>query len=163
MQNIVKNSLLFILLTLLNGHLFAAEEVAIKLRGGLIAPPPCTINSGGKIDVDFGERVGVNKVDGKNYRQRVDYAITCEQGALPWQMTLTLKGAVGFDKAALQTNNDNLNIRVYQNNTPFIINSTINIEPGNLPVLEAVPISKPGAVLSEGAFFATATLQAEYL
>jgi len=160
----MKIGLFFFLSGLFPGvPLLAAEEAVMRLRGELITPPPCVIKDGGKIDVDFGERVGVNKVDGKNYRQRVDYEITCEPNTLRWQMVLTLKGAVGFDKAALQTDNENLNIRVYQNNTPFTINSAINIEPGNLPVLEVVPISKPGAVLSEGAFSATATLQAEYI
>lgn len=39
----------------------AAEEVAMQFRGGLIAPPPCVINAGAKIDVDFGSRVGIKK------------------------------------------------------------------------------------------------------
>ncbi|HGM7842218.1 TPA: fimbrial protein [Serratia marcescens] len=164
MQRKMRVNLFFILPCLLcGGPVSAAEEVAINLRGGLIAPPPCVINSGTKIDVNFGERIGVNKVDGKNYRQKIDYAFTCEQNALPWQMTMTLKGGVGFDKAALQTNNESLNIRVYQNNIPFIINSSISIDAGNLPILEAVPISKPDTVLHEGEFFATGTLLIEYL
>lgn len=141
----------------------AAEGVKMAFRGGLIAPPPCTISGGKKIDVDFGDRVGVNKVDGQNYRQTIDYSITCEPGALPWQMTLTLKGGISFERAALQTNKPDLGIRVYQNDTPFIINTPLNIVPGNLPLLEAVPVVKPGATLTEGAFSATATLQADYL
>lgn len=140
----------------------AAEGVNMTFRGGLIAPPPCTINGGKKIDVDFGDRVGVNKVDGKIYRQTIDYSITCERGALPWQMTLTLRGGVSFERAALQTNKLDLGIRIYQNNTPFIINTPLNIVPGDLPLLEAVPIAKPGSTLIEGAFSATATLQADY-
>lgn len=43
------------------GAALAAEEVAMQFRGGLIAPPPCTINAGAKIDVDFGSRVGIKK------------------------------------------------------------------------------------------------------
>ncbi|WP_242526794.1 fimbrial protein [Serratia ureilytica] len=140
----------------------AAEGVKMAFRGGLIAPPPCTINGGKKIDVDFGDRVGVNKVDGQNYRQTLDYSITCERGALPWQMTLTLKGGVSFERATLQTNKPDLGIRIYQNDMPFIINTPLNIVPGNLPLLEAVPIAKPGSTLTEGAFSATATLQADY-
>lgn len=39
----------------------AAEEIAMHFRGGLIAPPPCVINAGAKIDVDFGSRVGIKR------------------------------------------------------------------------------------------------------
>lgn len=58
----------------------AAEEIAMHFRGGLIAPPPCVINAGAKIDVDFGSRVGIKKVDGVNYRQVIDYQLDCEPG-----------------------------------------------------------------------------------
>ncbi|MBH3084210.1 fimbrial protein [Serratia bockelmannii] len=140
----------------------AVEEVKMTFRGGLIAPPPCTINGGKKMDVDFGDRVGVNKVDGERYRQTIGYSVDCEPGALPWQMTLTLKGNASFERAALQTNKPDLGIRIYQNDTPFIINTPIPISPSHLPVLEAVPVAKPGMTLTEGAFSATATLQADY-
>ncbi|EOY5052101.1 fimbrial protein [Serratia marcescens] len=142
---------------------FAAEEVTINLRGGLIAPPPCVINDGGKIDVDFGEGIGINKLDGRNYRQEITYRITCEPSIHSWTMTLTLKGSASFDNATLQTSNVNLGIRLYQNNTPFIINKTINIDPTAPPILAALPIGRPGVILSEGEFIATATLQADYL
>lgn len=143
-------------------YIEAAEGVKMTLHGTLIAPPPCTINGGKKIDVDFGERVGVNKIDGQNYRQTIDYSVTCERGVLPWEMTLTLKGNASFERAALQTNKPELGIRIYQNDTPFIINTPLKIVPGNLPLLEAVPIAKPGSKLIEGAFSAAATLQADY-
>lgn len=124
----------------------------MTLHGTLIAPPPCTINGGKKIDVDFGERVGVNKIDGQNYRQTIDYSVTCERGVLPWEMTLTLKGNASFERAALQTNKPELGIRIYQNDMPFIINTPLKIVPGNLPLLEAVPIAKPGSTLIEERF-----------
>jgi len=115
--------------------------------------------------VDFGQRVGVNKVDGINYRQAVNYRINCDSTETrPWKMSLTLKGnATDFDKAAIQTDNGNLGIRIYQDNVPFTLNSSIKIDPANPPRLEAVPIAKPGEKLSGGAFAATAILQADYL
>lgn len=145
------------------GAALAAEEVAMQFRGGLIAPPPCTINAGAKIDVDFGSRVGIKKVDGVNYRQAIDYHLDCEPGARPWELRLTLKGnGTAFDGAALQSNKADLGIRVYQNDEPFLIYSSISIDPSSPPRLEAVPVSRPGATLTEGAFFATATLLAEF-
>lgn len=143
----------------------AAEQVEMHLRGTLRAPPPCEINDGGRVAVDFGQRVGVNKVDGVNYRQAVNYRITCESTqARPWEMVLTLKGtATAFDKAAVQTDNGNLGIRLYRDDVPFTLNSSIKIDPASPPRLEAVPVARPGGLLKEGAFVATATLQADYL
>ncbi|EPQ1332177.1 fimbrial protein [Serratia ureilytica] len=142
----------------------AAEDVKMNFRGTLRAPPPCTINDGGTVAVDFGQRVGVNKVDGVNYRQQVDYLISCDSpGARPWEMMLSLKGAAtAFDRAAVQTDKTDLGIRLYQNDMPFALNTSFKIDPGNPPRLEAVPVAKPGAVLKEGAFVATATLQVDY-
>ena len=143
----------------------AAEQVEMRLRGTLRAPPPCEINDGGRVAVDFGQRVGVNKVDGVNYRQAVNYRITCDsKEARPWEMVLTLKGvATSFDNAAVQTDNDNLGIRVYRDDVPFMLNSSIKIDPASPPRLEAVPVARPGGPLKAGAFVATATLQADYL
>jgi type 1 fimbria pilin len=140
------------------------NETNMKFRGFLVEPPPCRINEGGMVDVFFGERVGIKKVDGINYRQAIDYQISCSSpGVLPWKMTLTLRGiATSFDKAAVQTDNDYLGIRLYQDGAPFILNSSIKIDPDHPPRLEAVPIAEPGQVLTEGAFSATATLQADY-
>lgn len=143
----------------------AAEEVAMHLKGTLRVPPPCRINDGGVIEVDFGPRVGINKVDGVNYRRAVNYHIRCDSTeSLPWTLMLTFKGnSTSFDKVALQTDNGNLGIRVYQDDTPLMPNNSIKIDPANPPRLEAVPVAKAGVPLTEGAFAATATLQADYL
>lgn len=141
--------------------LFAADNMLF--RGTLIEPPPCTINDGGMVDVDFGERVGINKVNGVNYLKLMDYRITCESGATGLDMTLTLSGTeTGYDPAAVQTDMADLGIKVLQNGTPFTLNTPLSIDPQNPPVLEAVPVKTPGATLTEGAFVATATLKAEY-
>ncbi|MFP7326997.1 fimbrial protein [Serratia marcescens] len=157
-------ALLLSCLALFNSSSQAAVETDMRLRGMLRMPPPCSINSGNVVAVDFSQRVGINNVDGSNYRQAVNYRIDCDSpGALPWEMTLILKGnATTFDGAAVQTSNGNLGIRVYQNNVPFTINSGIKIDPANPPRLEAVPVARPGSTLREGVFEATATLQAEY-
>lgn len=131
----------------------------------VLAPPPCTItNKGGQVDVDFGERVGINKVDGTNYRRPMNYQIGC-QGASSgnWSLSLSLIGSVtGFDKNALQTNKADLGIRVYQNGEPFVPGSRLAISLNNQPLLEAVPVKRPGATLTAGTFEAWATLQANY-
>ncbi|WP_447889710.1 fimbrial protein [Serratia fonticola] len=140
-------------------------EADMAFRGTLIIPPPCTINDDNRIDVDFGERVGINKVDGVNYRQQINYQIDCEgEGSGNWVLTLSLLSGnvANFDPEALQTNKTNLGIRVYQNDKSFTPNSTLKIDRDNRPRLEAVPVMKPGATLDEGAFEAWATLRADY-
>lgn len=133
----------------------------MSFRGTLIEPPPCLVNNGTNIDVPF-DKIGVNTVDGINHRQQVNYVLDCTAGPA-WSMVLTLIGqATSFDDAALQTNIDELGIKLYQNGQPFELNTPINIDPQNPPVLEAVPVKKPATELKEGIFEATATLRADY-
>ncbi|AKG72466.1 pilus assembly protein [Serratia fonticola] len=139
-------------------------EAEMTFHGTLIEPPPCTINDGNRVEVNFGERVGITKVDGANYRQVMNYQITCT-GAVSagWALTLSLSGnAAAFDSEALLTSKDNLGIRIYQNDKPFTPNSTLNIDRTRPPRLEAVPVKKAGTTLTEGAFEAWATLRADY-
>ncbi|AXK22904.1 fimbrial protein [Serratia nevei] len=158
------NTLLLALVWGGSGVALADGDVDMTFRGTLIEPPPCTINDGERVDVDFGERVGINKVDGVNYRQIMNYQITCDNaGSGSWALTLSLTGAAaGFDEQALQTNKTDLGIRVYQNDKPFTPGSTLAIDISNPPRLEAVPVKREGATLTEGAFESWATLRADY-
>ncbi|WP_440515023.1 fimbrial protein [Serratia sarumanii] len=140
------------------------NEAGMTFYGTLITPPPCAISDGGRIDVDFGDRVGINKVDGTNYRQSMNYQVRCENGSgSNWLLSLSLIGAAtGFDKNALQTSKTDLGIRVYENGQPFTPGSRLSISLANQPLLEAVPVKRTGATLTEGSFEAWATLQADY-
>lgn len=53
------------------------NEAGISFRGILVEPPPCTLNSGSVVDVDFGDSVGVDSVDGVSNRVPLSYIITC--------------------------------------------------------------------------------------
>lgn len=143
---------------------FAAGNAEMMFRGTLIEPPPCTINDGNRVDVNFGDRVGVNKVDGVNYRYHINYQITCDSAASGnLALKLSLSGTAAlFDKDAIQTNKEGLGIRVYQNDKPFTPGSTIRIELNNPPLLEAVPVKDSDKALTEGKFEAWGTLRAEY-
>lgn len=153
-------------LLLLAGLVFSTAAVAadeMTFRGTLIEPPACSINSGEDIDVDFGERVGIKKVNGVNYLQSVSYRISCDPSASPWNMTLAVIGTqTAYDKAAVRTDVTDLGIRLIQNGKPFELNLPIPVNPASPPTLEAVPVQRPGALLAEGKFVATATLQAVY-
>lgn len=139
-------------------------EADMTFHGTLIEPPPCTINDGNQVEVDFGDRVGINKVDGENYRQQLNYQITCDKASGgTWALKLSLSGdAAGFNKEALMTNKTGLGIRVYQGDKPFSPNSSVKINLVNPPRLEAVPIKQAGVMLTEGVFETWATLRADY-
>lgn len=138
-------------------------EADMTFHGTLIAPPPCVINDDQQVDVDFGDRVGVSKVDGVNYRIPVNYQITCEGEESGFALSLSLSGAATtFDTQALQSDQPDLGIRIYQNDKPFTPNSTLSIDLSTPPRLEAVPVKRDGATLKEGTFEALATLHASY-
>lgn len=141
------------------GPLQAADNMSF--RGTLIEPPPCQVNNGTDIDVPFGQ-IGVNTVDGVNHRQTVNYILNCTAGPA-WSMTLTLIGpAAAFERATLQTNIAEMGIKLYQNGQAFELSTPINIDPEHPPLLEAVPVKKPGTELKEGPFGVAATLRADY-
>lgn len=141
--------------------LFAAKN--LLFQGTLISPPPCKINGGNLIDINFGERVGINKVNGVNYLKIIDYQITCEPGVSGFDMTLTLRGPkTQYDDAAIQSTLANLAIKVSQNGRPFVLDKPIAVDPKNPPTLAAVPVKTPGATLKAGVFVAMAVLLAQY-
>ncbi|CAI1109508.1 MULTISPECIES: fimbrial protein [Serratia] len=139
------------------------QAIEILFNGRLVQAPACEINDGRAIDVNFGERVGVSKVDGVNYLQTIDYRVTCQPGATTLELGLSVVGPpTAFDGAALQTNVADLGIRLLQNGQPLQVNHRIVIDPKNPPHLQAVPVKKAGVGLPEGVFEVTATLLADY-
>jgi len=140
------------------------------MYGVLEASPVCTLNSGGDIDVDFGNKVGIESIDGVNYRTPLDYKITCEKSqdrinnaALKLTLTAT---ATSFDNEAIQSNINDLGIRIYANNGQGDVvmgpGTVLKISTENPPLLVAVPVKRGGAMLPTGSFDATATLTVEY-
>ncbi|VTR51993.1 putative minor fimbrial subunit StfF [Serratia fonticola] len=111
----------------------------------------------------FGLKVGVKKVDGVNYMQDINYDLVCEPNTHSWALKLKLTGnPISFDNAAVQTNINGLGIKILRDGQPFVLGSEITITPTSKPHLKAVPVQQVGIVLTEGAFEATATLQADY-
>ncbi|AZE61273.1 putative fimbrial-like protein ElfG precursor [Pseudomonas fluorescens] len=142
--------------------LCSGASANLTFSGTLNEPPPCTIDAGNTIEVDFGD-VGVKRVDGVKYRQGLSYTISCGTDTLPWMLKLSVNGtATTFDGAAVQTSVPALGIRVFQNNQPFALNTPLEISLSSPPVLEVVPVKRPGATLTPARFNAVATLLAEY-
>lgn len=141
----------------------ADNEAGLSFSGTLNEPPSCVINNGQRIEVDFGQRVGIGKVDGRNYLQTVNYRIECEPGGNGQALGLTMVAtASGFDNAAVPTNVPDLAVRLLLAGNAFVLNKRVAIDAANPPTLQAVPIKRPGAGLTPQAFSANATLLADY-
>ncbi|WP_025858657.1 fimbrial protein [Pseudomonas sp. CHM02] len=142
--------------------LCSGASANLSFSGTLNEPPPCTIDAGNTIEVDFGD-VGIKRVDGVRYRRGVSYTISCGPATLPWELKLSVNGTpTAFDASAVQTSVPALGIRVYRNSVPFALNTPLNITLSSPPVLEVVPVKQPGATLVPARFAAVATLLAEY-
>lgn len=150
------------LLALCSIGLCSAASANLTFSGTLNEPPPCTIDAGNTIEVDFGD-VGVKRVDGVKYRKGLAYTISCGPATLPWELKLSVNGTpTSFDASAVQTSVPELGIRLFQNNLPFLLNTPLDITLSSPPTLEVVPVKQPGAVLAPARFTAVATLLAEY-
>lgn len=135
----------------------------LLFRGTIIEPPPCKINNEQKIDIDFGEKLGISKIDGNNYRQKINYVIECSIDDPSSSLLLTVTGNVmSSDYSAIQSNKPGLGIRMIENNRRLRIGQGLVINSANPPLLEAVPVAAPGIKLLEGDFSASASLLAEY-
>lgn len=146
----------------------------MTFRGTLIAPPPCKVDDSKTIEVYFGDKLGVNKINGVDYAKPLMYSLDCnDTSSHSWKLLLTLSGTpASFDPMVFKTqslgsnkvNENNLGIRIYQEDgTVFKPNSQIEIRNAqNPPKLMAVPVKRAGSTLIEGGFETLLTLQAHY-
>lgn len=136
----------------------AMAQVSVYIRGVILAPPPCVINAGSTLNVPFGDDLMTTRIDGVNYRRGVPYTLTC--GPQPSNnMKITLQGSgAGFGSAYLGTSKSDLGIKLLLNGAAWPLNNAVNFTYPTLPVIEAVPVKKPGSTLTGGAFSASATL-----
>ncbi|KQB52255.1 exotoxin [Pseudomonas endophytica] len=136
----------------------AQAELSVAIRGTIIAPPACVINSGGILDVPFGDNLMTTQIDGVQYRKPVQYTVVCTGGGSD-AMTLTLTGVgAPFDAQSLGTNKTDLGIKLFINGAAWPLNTSVKFTYPVLPALEAVPVKRSSSTLAAGAFSAAATL-----
>jgi len=160
MNKMLTNLTPLLLLGLL-GCSAGALAVDVNFRGTLVEPPPCIINGGKPIEVDFGE-VLTTRVDGKNYRKQMNYTLTCD-GAPTNAMTMQMNGTgASFDATVLKTNQADLGIQLQNLATKWSLATPLKFTFPSAPPLFAVPVQKAGAALAGGEFTSTASLLVEY-
>ena len=130
------------------------NKSSLKIHGRLIVVE-CSINSGQKQVVNFGDAVGIHRIDGKRYEQPVPFVLDCQNyagGDMP-AMTLTLSGdQTSFDEAAVTTTIKGLGIELKMNGKPLPLSKTVEVDYNNPPELTAVPVADPSEELVEGPF-----------
>ncbi|WP_261161503.1 fimbrial protein [Serratia fonticola] len=155
----------YLLTVLLATPLLLSSPLAIAftmvtVKATVLDPPSCVINGNQPIEVNFGDEVMTNKVDGKNYMQPVEYSLQCTGGNTD-ALRLQIQGEpTAFNPAALVSiQQSNLGIELWANSARFPVNSWINFTYPSAPVLQAVPVKKSGTTLAAGKFSAVATLK----
>lgn len=148
---------------ILSLFIYCCNSHAVKINfSATLTSINCVINNDKPADVDFGDAVGVNHVDGVRYQQRVPISIVCRTPPGK-QLELAFLGITSnFDASALFTGIDDLGIRIMQNNQPIIINQRFTLDDLTQPIFYAVPIKRAGSALKSGRFKALATLVIKY-
>lgn len=152
------------LLTLLLPLSTQAED-NMQFHGTLVAPP-CSISNGETIEVPFGDSLGVNKIDGTNYKQPVKYSVDCQAGYAVNNLAIVIDttATASFDASAIPTDKTGLAIRILVDGTAVTFAKSIAVSnPSSPPVIEAVPVQDQTVTLTAGAFTATMTLRTDYL
>lgn len=123
---------------------------------------PCTINDGNPIDVDFGDNLSPNKLDGNHYLKKIDYSLDCSDGS-DSNLKLEFSGEnADFNSALLATNREGLGIKIFADNKELPINNWFSFSGSNPPELNAVPVPNSASTVSTGYFSASATLSVDY-
>ena len=159
MTNIVGTVLLMLLSFV---SLAKDNETAIAIKGNLITPPPCRIDDGKEIEVDFGN-VSVKSIQGNDQKRQVNYQIQCEENKNNWAMYLMLNGVKStFDINGLSTGVDNLAVKFQLADKELDLGKKYLINPSSPGILWAVLVKNGNSELNTGDFVANATLLVEY-
>lgn len=118
---------LFVLFTFVNS--VRAVDVPVRIYGTIIIPP-CEINSGEPVDVDFGN-VQEEKINSRTYDKKIIVPVRCpyHQG----DVSLTITAASIIENAdVVATDIEGLGILLYEegNNKPLSLNNAATISTG---------------------------------
>jgi len=155
-----------VLLTALNTvQANTAQLITVKFK---MQRQPCQVvdsrsaNLVERVEINFGNAVGINHINGSYKKVELPYSIACNPGYSDrLRMNFEYTGA-SFDKNLVQTSNEALGVRFLSNGAVVTAGEWFRIEVLHSPRLEAVLVRKPGAKLQPGKFTAVATLQVDY-
>ncbi|HBU6132877.1 TPA: fimbrial protein [Enterobacter cloacae] len=136
-----------------------SNDLVLNITGELAYPVPCKFSSD-TIEVDFGDNLHHNAVDGVRYEQVLE-TLDCSAAAVNALKLRFVGEGAEFDSEVLNTTHGDLAIEIRQSGNKLANGEWLNFT-ATPPKLSAVPIVRPGRVLTPGQFTATATLEVDY-
>ncbi|MDZ7320054.1 hypothetical protein N4G41_00175 [Kosakonia sacchari] len=149
--------------------LFAVEEgdvTNVTVNGTIVESPNCILNNNNPVDVDFGDDIIVNKINGYDYkRQTIVYRIVCDTAsAVPLKVAVT--GAdPGFGDGLISTSKDGLGIQLFNGNDKISTGEYVSFSYTNgsaVPELSAALITRDSLSVSTGGFTGSGVLLVDY-
>lgn len=141
---------------------FSSAVTNVTVKVTVVAKPVCVVNGDKAIQVDFGNSIQTDKVDGSNYNKEISYDISCEKYTSNAVKMKIDSLTTDFDTNSVKLNKPNLGIALYNGSSRIDLNKWFNFTWPNKPVLKAVPVRRPNAPLQAGAFNGSATITVEY-
>lgn len=141
----------------------AGTEAEVTFHGTLIEAPPCVVNDGKPVVVDFGNEVMTTRIDGTEYRKRIDFTLDCSASA-PGMQQLRISGGplTGFDPQALAGDQPGFGVALYEGSQRYVPGTWMPLTDPGIPELYAVPVKQDGVTLNGGAFSILASLVVAY-
>lgn len=138
------------------------NKTKVIIKGNLLTPPPCKVNDGNLIEVNFGP-VAIKTINGYEQKRELNYQITCEQNLNNWNMFLSIDGAKSsFDNNGLKTNINDLAVKFMLGNSIMDLNKKYAVDLNNPETIWAVLVKKQNSELAPGNFVSGGTLFVEY-
>jgi type 1 fimbria pilin len=154
------------------GPVSAVDSVAANLRGAqaevtfhgeLVEAPPCIVNGGEPVVVDFGNEVMTTRIDGTEYKKLIAFTLDCRESvSQKQQLRITGGTAAAFDPQALAGEQPGFGIALYEGTHRYTPGDWLPFTAPAVPELYAVPVKQDGVTLSGGAFSILASLVVAY-
>lgn len=139
-----------------------SDSADIAFHGTLIEVPPCVVNDGRQVVVDFGDEVMTTRVDGSRYKQRIEFTVDCGVEFSSLQKVRIEGSPADFDPTVLSGNPAGFGIALYHDDVRYTPGKWLPFDGADLPVLYAAPVKQDGVTLSGGAFSVLASLVVDY-
>lgn len=152
----------------LTGGNYAAASTSnatVTVKGNVLMPP-CIINGGNDINVDFGDEVMTTRVSEGIYRKQVYANISCDGSTMVSSLLqIRIEGTgSSFDPGILQTTKSGLGVQFQNGSSALALNSgLISFDYESMtPTIWAMLATDPAEKLTGGYFSGTATMTVEY-
>lgn len=137
-----------------------ADEVGFK--GHLIEQPPCVINGGELITVDFGNEVMTTRIDGQSYTQKAEFDLDCSAAVGNAPLKLRVAGTKAGFAEALDGGTQGLGIALSLDGQLLKPNDWQTFSSTVKPLISAVLVKDEAVILDGGIFRVLASLEMEY-